>query len=172
MNIEIFDRQSIKNTPLFKNIIELDIDNMREVFEHSETGHPVEKRKKSFDYPGVLITAFVSDGLAGYLEYGPCWDNPDNIYISSIQIKPEYRNTKLFAELLRTAKKDLVRKNFKNIISAVQKTNFNAIKIFRKLGFLIEEKENNPKSYRLIGTKDKILHWDVKSNNELNKLIF
>ena len=159
MNIEIFDRQSIKDTPLLENIINLDIENMREVFEHSEMGHPIDKRKESFNFPGILIAAFAFDELAGYLEYGPGWDNPDDIYISSVQIKQKYRNTKLFAELLHTAKKDLERKNFKNIISAVQKTNINAIKIFRKLGFLIEDKENNQKSYRLIAPKNKILLW-------------
>lgn len=63
----------------------------------------------------------------------------------------------LFGKLLAAAKEDLKRKDFKNIVSAVQKKNIYAIKLFRKLGFSIEEKKDKPKSYKLVCTKTKML---------------
>jgi ribosomal protein S18 acetylase RimI-like enzyme len=157
LTIKIYNRQSLKDSELIEQIINLDLINMQEIMQRSEIEHPIEKRMKGFEYPGVIIAAFDHDkNLAGYLEYGLDWHSSDDIYIASVQIKQKYRNTKLFADLLLAAKEDLQKKNFNNIISHVQKTNINAIKLFRKLGFSIEEREDKPKSYRLIADKDKI----------------
>lgn len=91
MEIKIFERQKIKNTGLFEDIIKLDIENMKEVFKKSDMEHPVDKRILSFNYPGVLIAGFEGNILAGYLEYGFDRENKNDIHISSIQITPKYR---------------------------------------------------------------------------------
>jgi len=121
-------------------ILLLDQENMKPVFEKLGQEIPIERRKAAFDSPGIIIIVTDDAGiLAGYLEYGPGWDDPKEIYLSSIQIAKKYQNGMLLLLLMRKAMRD---GNFfcgQTIKTHVQKSNETAISLYKRLGFDVDE---------------------------------
>ncbi|MGD8778845.1 MAG: GNAT family N-acetyltransferase [Ignavibacteria bacterium] len=164
MNINIYNRLNVKDSQLFNRIIDLDKENMLEIFTNTNKGFPIEKRIKSFELDGKVIVATRNEKLIGYLEYGNSWENPEDIYISSLQIRKENRGGKLFLYLLLKAQEDLKSSRFRYLISGVHVSNLKAINLYKKLGFSIENNQNTSSSYKVIATPT------ILDNNLINKL--
>jgi len=121
-------------------VIAFDKVNMGPILEAKGIPFPEEKRRKGFEGEQTFHIAFdPEERIVGYLEYGPDWNDAEAIYISSLQIAPAYRNTGLFLRLLASAASDLERKPFTRIVAGVQKHNSGAIRIYRRLGFSVDE---------------------------------
>lgn len=143
--VQILSTRELVDSGLHDAIVELDRTNMAAVLEKAGIVFPEEKRRKAFEVDGVYFIVFDSaGGVLAYLEICPDWENPrEDLYISSLQIVPEWRGGALLGRLLAAAVGHLQNHPFRLLKSAVQKANLPAIEIYRKLGFEMAE---NPKS--------------------------
>ncbi|MDH5633289.1 MAG: GNAT family N-acetyltransferase [Gammaproteobacteria bacterium] len=92
-------------------------------------------RRKGLASHPTIITAWQESELAGYLEYCRSWDNKRDIYIASLQILPPYRGGCLLVKLLRQARTLLMCESFDRLVTEVQATNQQALRLYQKLGF-------------------------------------
>ncbi len=133
------DRQQAEGAALAEEILSLDKMNMAPLFAGLGQEMPIEKRRRSFKYPGTIVFARDDPGnLAGYLEYGQGWENPDETYISSIQIAAGHRRGPLLLKLLRCAIRGCKLSDGQMMKTHVQVNNPNAIRLLEKLGFEID----------------------------------
>ncbi len=133
------DRRQAEDATLAEEILSLDKANMAPVFAGLGQEMPIGKRRLSFQYPGTIV--FARDGtgnLAGYLEYGPGWENPAETYISSIQIAAGHRHGPLLLKLLRHAIRDCELPDGQVMRTHVQANNPIAIRLLEKIGFEID----------------------------------
>ncbi len=146
--INSIPRDCIKGTSLMEAILKLDLENMAPVFSLLGKSVPIERRKQAFDHAGTILYAEDAAGrLAGYLEYGPGWDNPEEVYLSSIQISPEHRNSILLLLLIRRFMKEDRLFHGQVIRTHVQKSNSGAMRIFKRFGFKIDELSEKDGTY-------------------------
>ena len=140
MKIHLIRREHVKGTELMDEILRLDHDNMRPIFQKLGQEMPIDRRKLAFNSPGDIIFARDDDGcLAGYLEYGPGWDDPKEIYLSSIQIASKNQNGVVLLLLIRHVIRNCGFVHGQLIKTHVQKSNETAIQIYKRLGFHVEE---------------------------------
>ena len=144
MNIQSVKREQIKDTTLMDEILRLDQDNMKPIFQKLGQEMPFDRRKLAFNSPGKIIFASDDAGcLVGYLEYSPGWDDPKEIYISSIQIVTKYQNGMVLLLLIRHAINNCEFYRGQIIRTHGQKSNESAIRIYKRLGFDLDESSDN-----------------------------
>lgn len=131
---------------------------MLPLFEKAGIEFPSEKRLKGFHSGPTFVVAFDGPTLAGYLEYLRSWNDPEYIYVGSVQIECRYRRggllPRLFDEFLRLVASE----DFKGFETNVQKANTSAVRLYRKIGFRLEENPNNEAS--LVGRAGRELLYD------------
>jgi len=138
--LKVMDGAAAHSDGFVDAIIAFDRKNMREVLEQANLSFPEQWRRDSLNDDSTLIIAFDdADKIVGYVQYGPHWKQPRDVFVTSLQIHPDHRNTRLFARLLTAAAKNLSKRRFRQITSQVQKNNKRAIRLYRKLGFEIVE---------------------------------
>lgn len=121
---------------------------MRPLLEKAGIEFPEEKRRRSFEHSPTIILATDGQRIAGYLEYLRSWDDSDYIYVSSIQIDKRYRNSGLILLLLDEFRSLVAGEEFVGFRTSVQKANRLAVRMYRKIGFTLEENPDNEASFR------------------------
>lgn len=154
MLIEILNGKQVFEFGLAERIIEFDKLNMQHVFEMAGLAFPEEKRRKGLQSNPTFIIAFEGDSIAGYIEFLRSWNDPNYIYVGSIQIAEKYRNTRLILRLLDEFRTAVSGEIFAGFETSVQKTNSLAVKMYRKIGFTLEENPNNEASWLARAGKD------------------
>lgn len=167
MMIEItkISGSDIFKSSLDKKIIEFDKVNMAEILAEAELPFPEEKRRKGFKNNPTFIVAWEANRIIGYLEYCRNWDNEKEIYISSLQISPEHRGGVVLLDIIDFANDILMKEEFTKIVSGVQKNNYHAIHLYRRLGFSFQNNQANDKSFIVSATKD------IFNNKTVSELI-
>jgi hypothetical protein len=89
--------------------------------------------------------------------------DPQNIYLSSIQIELTHRGGSLFKLLLSSLLVNLRSEKFSTIKSNIQKSNSRMIGIAKKLGFVLEENTRSP------GTLNVYAKREILDSPELNR---
>lgn len=138
---------------LAEQIITFDKRNMQPILEKAGIEFPEDKRQKGLPQ-ATFIIAFNNNEIAGYLEYLRSWNDPNLIYVGSIQIAEKYRNTKLILELLDEFRRAVSSEQLDGFETSVQKTNTTAAKMYQKIGFKLEENPNNAASWLAKAGKD------------------
>ena len=147
MELKIVKGQQALDSGLSEQIIEFDKKNMQPVWEKAGIEFPEERRRKGLQNNPTFIIAFEDQAIAGYLEYSRSWNDPNYIYVGSIQIEPTHRNTRLILKLLDKFRSLVSAEEFVGFETNVQKTNSLAIKMYRKIGFKFEKNPNNDASW-------------------------
>jgi ribosomal protein S18 acetylase RimI-like enzyme len=132
---------------LAEEVIKFDRENMRPIFEKAGIEFPEEKRRKGLQSDPTFIIAFDGRAIAGYLEYLRSWHDPDYIYVGSIQLAQRYRGTGLMLKLLDEFRALLAGEEFLGFETNVQKVNTAAVRMYRKIGFRLEENPENEASW-------------------------
>lgn len=147
MELRIVKGQQALDSGLSEEIIEFDKKNMQPVWEKAGIEFPEERRRKGLQNNPTFIIAFEDQAIAGYLEYSRSWNDPNYIYVGSIQIERKHRNTSLILKLLDKFRSLVSEEEFVGFETNVQKTNSLAIKMYRKIGFKFEKNPNNDASW-------------------------
>ena len=147
MELKVLKGHQLINSGLAELIIEFDRKNMQPVFEKAGVVFPEEKRRKGLQSDPTFIIAFDGQSIAGYLEYLRSWNDPNYIYLGSVQIEEKYRGARLILGLLDKFR-DLVKgEDFLGFEANVQKANTAAARMYRKIGFRLEGNPNNETSW-------------------------
>jgi ribosomal protein S18 acetylase RimI-like enzyme len=153
---------------LIKQIAELDQANMEIFLNSAGIDFSTERRRETFRQSNsIFIIALAEGKVAGYLEYTRSWNDADKIYLSSVQIEKQYRNSKLILRLLNEFRNLAGQEKFSGFETNVQKNNLQAVKLYQKIGFRIEENPRNSKSWLL--TADRRLLTESPVNILLDK---
>jgi len=120
---------------------------MRPVFEKAGLEFPEEKRRRGLESEATFIIAFDAEPIAGYFDYPRSWNDPDYIYIASIQIDERYRNSPLILMLFDKFRSLLADESFRGFETNVLKTNTAVIRICQKAGFKLEVNPRNELSW-------------------------
>lgn len=147
MELRIFKGRQLIDSGLAEQIIEFDKKNMRTVWEKAGMEFPEEKRRKGLESNPTFIVAFDEQAIAGYIEYLRSWNDPDYIYVGSIQIAERHRNTRLILKLLDAFRSLASKEEFLGFETNVQKANTLAVRMYRKIGFTLEENPHNDASW-------------------------
>ena len=147
MELKVLGGREVIESGLAEEIIEFDRENMRPVFERAGIEFPEEKRRRGLQSGPTFIVAFDGRAIAGYLEYLRSWNDPNNIYVGSVQIAEPYRNTRLILALFDEFRTLLAGEDFQGFETSVQKANTLAVRMYRKIGFRLEENPNNAASW-------------------------
>jgi ribosomal protein S18 acetylase RimI-like enzyme len=148
VEIKIFTGAEVTDSGLAERIIEFDKRNMKAVWEQAGMEFPEENRRKGLLSNPTFIVAFDGDDIAGYVEYLRSWDDARYIYVGSIQIAERYRNTRLILRLLHEFRSLVSKEDFVGFETSVQKSNTLAVRLYRKIGFKLEENPRNPASWK------------------------
>ena len=132
---------------LAEQIIEFDKRNMRPVFEKAGVEFPEGRRRRGLRSDPTFIVAFDGRAVAGYLEYLRSWNDPDYIYVGSVQIGERYRNSGLLLTLFDRFRGLVAGEDFLGFETSVQKSNTAAIKLYLKIGFRLEQNPRNEASW-------------------------
>ena len=146
VELKIFTGPELLASGLADEIIEFDRSNMRPIFEKSGIEFPEEKRRKGLEGT-KLIVAFDGPAIAGYLQYQRSWNDANYIYLSSVQIKERYRGGRLLLMLFDEFRVQVAGENFAGFETNVQKANGPAVRMYRKIGFRLEENPRNEASW-------------------------
>ena len=146
LEIKILREESIDDG-LAQRIIELDRQNMRTTLEQAGLDFPEENRRKGFQRNPTLIVAFEGDDIVGYVEYVRSWNDPRYIYLSSLQILPKHRHTKLILQLMDKLIDALRGEDFMGFETNVQKVNTSVVELCRKAGFQLTPNPRNEASW-------------------------
>lgn len=138
-------------------IIEFDRRNMGAILEAAEIDFPEAKRRKGFEQNPTFVLAIKEEELIGYLEYCRSWDDLNCIYISSLQVEPRFRNSKVMVLLVEKALTLMEDEHFTAIETNVQKGNLLAVELYQKFGFVLKEKIPNSTSYIASSTREAVL---------------
>jgi len=147
MELKIIKGREVIDSGLDEQIIEFDKVNMQHILEKARVEFPEEKRRLSFEGNPTFVIAFDNQRITGYIEYRRSWEDENYIYISSIQIDKKYRNTRLILSLLDAFRSLAAKENFLGFRTNLQKTNLLAVKIYQKLGFVLEDKPGSDVSF-------------------------
>ena len=147
MELKVFKGREAIESGLGERIIAFDRENMRPVFEKAGIEFPEEKRRRGLLSDPTFVVAFDGGEIAGYVEYLRSWNDPDYIYVGSIQIAPPYRNTRLILRLLGEFRTRVAAEDFRGFETSVQKANTHAVKMYRKIGFELEDNPANEASF-------------------------
>ncbi len=145
--MRVFKGREVVESGLGERIVEFDKRNMREVWERAGMEFPAERRREGLLSNPTFIVAFEGEAIAGYVEYLRSWNDPDYIYVGSLQIAERYRNTRLILRLLDEFRALVSLEEFVGFETSVQKANRLAVGLYRKIGFKLEENPRNPASW-------------------------
>jgi ribosomal protein S18 acetylase RimI-like enzyme len=162
IKIEKISGSDIFQDRLDDKIIEFDKINMAEILGNARLPFPEEKRRKGFEDNSTFVVAWKENKIVAYLEYCRSWDNDKDIFISSLQILPEYRGSTVLLLILDYARDLLFSEKFDKIVSGVQKNNVHAVRLYKKLGFSIYDNPGNKQSL-IVSAKKDILSCEVVS---------
>ena len=146
LDIKVLRDESI-NDGLALRIIEFDRQNMQTTLDQAGIDFPEENRRKGFQRNPTLIVAFEGDDIVGYVEYLRSWNDPRYIYISSLQILPQYRHTKLILQLIAKFVETVGSEDFLGFETNVQKVNTSVVELCRKAGFQLTQNPRNEASW-------------------------
>ena len=147
LELKVFKGREIFDSGLVEPIVEFDKQNMKFVREKAGIEFPEEKRRLGLLRNPTFVIAFDNQKIAGYIEFCRDWENENYIYISSIQIDKKYRNSRLILALLDAFRSLAAEEDFLGFLTNLQKTNQLAARIYRKLGFTLEDKPGSDISY-------------------------
>ena len=148
MEIKILGGRELIESGLAEEIIEFDRENMRPVFERAGIEFPEEKRRRGLQSDPTFLIAFDGRTIAGYIEYLRSWNDPRYIYVGSVQVEESRRNSSLILALFDAFRAAVANEDFLGFEIGVQKTNTLAVKMYRKIGFSLEENPDNEASLR------------------------
>jgi ribosomal protein S18 acetylase RimI-like enzyme len=147
VELKILGGRQLIDSGLVEEIIEFDRENMRPVFERAGIEFPEEKRRRGLRSDPTFIIAFDGRAITGYLEYLRSWNDPRYIYVGSVQIEKSRRNAGLILALFDEFRTRVAKEEFLGFETNVQKANTLAVKMYRKIGFRLEENPNNEASW-------------------------
>jgi len=147
LELRIFKGQELLENGLAEQIIDLDRTHMQSTLYESGIEFPEDKRRRGLESDSTFIIAFDGPKIAGYLDYLPSWNNPEYIYIGSVQVEKRYRGTGLLLMLLDRFRTLVAAQDFAGFETNVQKANRPAVKLYQKLGFTLEENPRNAASW-------------------------
>jgi ribosomal protein S18 acetylase RimI-like enzyme len=147
VELRILKGRQVIDSGLAEQIIEFDKKNMQSVFEKAGIEFPEEKKRKGLQSNPTFIIALDGQAIAGYLQYLRSWNDPNYIYIGSVQIEKRYRNTRLILKLLDKFRTLVAEEDFLGFETNVQKANSLAVKMYQKIGFKLEKNPNNEASW-------------------------
>lgn len=147
MELRIIKGQQLFDSGIAERVIEFDKKNMKPVLEKAGIEFPEEKRRKGLRSSPIFIIAFDAEEIVGYLEYLRSWNDPNYIYVGSIQIAEKNRNTRLILELIDKFRGLVSAEDFIGFETNVQKANLRAVKMYQKIGFKLEDNPRNEASW-------------------------
>jgi ribosomal protein S18 acetylase RimI-like enzyme len=147
VELKVLTGREVIDSGLAEEVIEFDRKNMRPIFEKAVLEFPEEKRRKGLQSDPTFIIAFDGRMIAGYLEYLRSWNDPDYIYVGSVQIEEKYRGTRLILMLLDKFRVRVAGEDFLGLETNVQKANTAAVRMYQKMGFRLEENPRNEASW-------------------------
>ena len=147
MELRIINGAQAIESGLAEQIIEFDKRNMKAVLESAGIEFPEERRRRGLRGNPTFIVAFESESIAGYVEYSRSWNDTSYIYVGSIQIDEQHRNGSLILRLLDGLRSLLAGEDFVGFETNVQKSNRLAVKMYRKIGFELEQNPRNEASW-------------------------
>jgi hypothetical protein len=157
--------ETLKGSPLADKIIALDRQNMVATLKAVGRDFPEDRRRTTLFHPSNrMIVATKGQEVVGCADYCDDLTDPQNLYLSSIQIEAAHRFGPLFKLLLTNLLIDLKSRKFKVIKTHIQKSNPRMIAIAKKLGFVAGE---NPKSP---ATLDVFAKREILYSPQLNRL--
>ena len=143
VSVRVLSGAEAENEGLIEEILRLDRENMMGILGSVDLDFPEEKRCKGLGaHDKVIIAAFRSENLIGYLDYGPSWDDPEDVFIGSLQVAPPPRGGVVLGRLIAHAVVDLENREFRRIVTGAQRTNTSAITLYRRLGFSQHPRSN------------------------------
>ena len=147
MELKVLKGRELIESGLAEEIVEFDRRNMRPILEKAGIEFPEEKRRRGLQSDPTFIIAFDGQTIAGYVEYLRSWNDPNYIYVGSVQIEERYRNTRLLLRLFDEFRTLVAGEDFRGFETNVQKSNAAAVRMYRKIGFTLEENPNNEASW-------------------------
>jgi hypothetical protein len=147
VELRVIKGEQLIDSGLGERILEFDKKNMGPLLEKAGLEFPEERRRKGSESNPTFIIAFDNEDILGYLEYLRSWNDPNYIYVGSIQIAETKRNTRLILELIDKFRGLVAGEEFIGFEANVQKANSLAVKMYRKLGFSLEQNPHNDRSW-------------------------
>ncbi|MFN3685043.1 MAG: GNAT family N-acetyltransferase [Fimbriimonadaceae bacterium] len=118
-------------------VLRLDRENMEPLLNQAGFTFPEARRRASLCRETTrLILAAEADVLAGYLEITRDWQNPEDLYVSSIQVDRCFRGPVVLAHLLTAAIPVLKQERFRRLNTNVSPENRVALRLCGRLGFV------------------------------------
>jgi Acetyltransferase (GNAT) family len=147
--------ETLKGSPLGDKIIALDRKNMEEMLKAVGRNFPEDQRRITLFHPSNrMIVATKGQEVVGYADYCDDLTDPQDLYVSSIQIEASHRCGSLFKLLLSNLLIDLKSRKFRIIKTHIQKSNPRMIAIARKLGFAVEENPKSPSTLNVFAKRE------------------
>ncbi len=147
MELKILTGRELMDSGLAEEVIKVDRKNMRPILGGAGLEFPEEKRRRGLQSDPTFVIAFDGRAIAGYLEYLRSWNDPDYIYVGSIQIEEGHRGAGLILMLLDEFRALLAGEDFLGFEANVQKANTAAVRMYQKIGFRLEENPRNEASW-------------------------
>jgi ribosomal protein S18 acetylase RimI-like enzyme len=147
VELKILSGRELIDSGLAEEVIAFDRRNMRPILEKAGIEFPEEKRRKGLQSDPTFIMAFDGHVIAGYLEYLRSWNDPQYVYIGSVQIEKKYRGAHLILLLFDAFRALMAKEDVLGFETNVQKANTAAVRMYRKMGFTLEENPRNEASW-------------------------
>jgi hypothetical protein len=147
--------ETVKGSPLADKLIALDRKNMEATLKAVGRDFPEDRRRITLFHPSNrMIVATKGQEVVGYADYCHDLTDPQDLYLSSIQIEAARRCGPLFKLLLSNLLIDLKSQKFRIIKSHIQKSNPRMIAIAKKLGFAVEESPKSPSTLNVFAKRE------------------
>jgi hypothetical protein len=147
--------ETLKGSPLADTIIALDRKNMEATLKAVGQDFPEDRRRITLFHPSnrmILVTK--GQEVVGYADYCDDLIDPQDLYLSSLQIEAAHRCGPLFKLLLSNLLVDLKSRKFRIIKTHIQKSNLRMIAIAKKLGGVVEENPKSPSTLSAFAKRD------------------
>lgn len=169
--------ETLKGTPLAEKIIALDRKNVEPILKAVGLDFDilVDRRRITLFHPSNrIIVATKAEEVVGYVDYCDGLTeglglplsfklDPQDLYLSSLQIEAAHRGGPLFKLLLSHLLIDLKSRQFRNLKTQIQRSNPRMLVIAKKIGFVVEE---NPIS----ATLTLLAKREILDSPKLNRL--
>jgi hypothetical protein len=154
----LLDSLTIQAEGWVDRILALDRENMTGILEVAGVHFPAENRRKGLTGPSTMVVALLNgDSLDGYVEFCEDWNDANDIYFGSIQVRLACRHGYTLGILLVECAKALEHRTFSRLRAGVQKNNKNAVALSEKLGFEMRVRPGNDRSLDIVGERQ-LLH--------------
>lgn len=133
------------------------------------------RRITLFHLSNRIIVATKAEEVAGYVDYCDGLTeglrlplsfklDPQDLYLSSLQIEAAHRGGPLFKLLLSHLLIDLKSRQFRNLKTQIQRSNPRTLLIAKKMGFVVEENPKNSATLTLLAKRE------ILDSPKLNRL--